>query len=380
VPAAQPLVTPGWLVRAHAIADPSSGIASAYVHRYDDHGAIMSGATITLDDLVDEAHEGLWVDPKSGATVSAFEFGGPRLYRTIPPFVQDIALLVRPDSPVQILTTSIPAPDHQMPYHHMLAARGGGRPYTWSITSGALPVGMALDAETGLLSGTPRYGGSNQFTVSVIARPLATGGAASFDQVPLSIQWSKTFPSVAGLDGAIVESAQGAGVGGIAYPSIATEFGLGAGDTTRNQRIVTILSFDTESIPNRAVIDSARVVLTCNGALRGDPLALGPLYMDVNTGAFGASARLELGDFQSPATAVRAAARDLPDDVVDPPPWSANLVLDLDGRNAVNRTGMTQCRVDLAATDFDGVMDDFGFCPGEYPVAALRPRLVITYH
>ena len=45
-------------------------------------------------------------------------------------------------------------------------AAGGSGSYTWSLTSGALPAGVALDARTGTISGTPRRAGSYPFVLT----------------------------------------------------------------------------------------------------------------------------------------------------------------------------------------------------------------------
>jgi hypothetical protein len=44
-----------------------------------------------------------------------------------------------------------------------VTATGGSGTYTWSLSSGALPSGVALDASNGMLSGTPRAPGSFAF-------------------------------------------------------------------------------------------------------------------------------------------------------------------------------------------------------------------------
>ena len=51
------------------------------------------------------------------------------------------------------------------PYNEPLRATGGLPPYTWSIGSGNLPDGLALDSATGTISGTPTATGTFNFKV-----------------------------------------------------------------------------------------------------------------------------------------------------------------------------------------------------------------------
>lgn len=48
-----------------------------------------------------------------------------------------------------------------------LTLTGGTGPFAWSITDGALPDGLTLDAETGGVTGTPTVGGDYTYTVTV---------------------------------------------------------------------------------------------------------------------------------------------------------------------------------------------------------------------
>ena len=71
-------------------------------------------------------------------------------------------------APLDLVTTSVPNGTVGAEYPGTtLDATGGVSPLTWSITSGALPTGMSLDASTGALLGTPTVGGSFNFTVAV---------------------------------------------------------------------------------------------------------------------------------------------------------------------------------------------------------------------
>jgi len=51
-------------------------------------------------------------------------------------------------------------------YSATLSVTGGNPPYTWSITSGALPAGLTLNSSTGLISGAPTAAGTVSFTAS----------------------------------------------------------------------------------------------------------------------------------------------------------------------------------------------------------------------
>jgi len=57
-------------------------------------------------------------------------------------------------APLTITTTNLPPATVGIPYAYTLAAVGGTKPYTWTLTSGTLPAGLSLSSD-GVISGTP---------------------------------------------------------------------------------------------------------------------------------------------------------------------------------------------------------------------------------
>ncbi|MBC8275732.1 MAG: putative Ig domain-containing protein, partial [Chloroflexi bacterium] len=71
--------------------------------------------------------------------------------------------------PLKFLTTSLRMAKEGEGYSDKITVSGGTTPYTWSITSGSLPIGLALQAGTGYISGAPAKGtvGSYSFIITV---------------------------------------------------------------------------------------------------------------------------------------------------------------------------------------------------------------------
>ncbi len=116
---------------------------------------------------------GLGLDPSTGAIT-----GTPTAVGSYP-FTVSVS-----DSSSPNLRGTSTSRHHRRPvptrHHHRRASRwaggasvlgrargtGGTAPYAWSVTSGALPAGLALDASTGAITGTPVTPGTSSFTVT----------------------------------------------------------------------------------------------------------------------------------------------------------------------------------------------------------------------
>jgi len=98
-----------------------------------------------------------------------------RLVATFAFLLLQFPLISRAQSALAVATTSLPAASEGVAYSFQLQATGGVPPYTWAISSGALPAGLSLSSG-GLIAGTPTSGGAFNFTVTVTDSSSGSGG------------------------------------------------------------------------------------------------------------------------------------------------------------------------------------------------------------
>ena len=73
---------------------------------------------------------------------------------------------------------ALPAATSGSPYSVSLSATGGTAPYTYAVTSGALPAGLNLHSSSGVISGSPSGSGNASFTVTATDANSVTVSAA----------------------------------------------------------------------------------------------------------------------------------------------------------------------------------------------------------
>lgn len=95
-----------------------------------------------------------------------------------------LSITVTAAAALTITTTSLPNGTTGTVYSQTVQATGGVQPYTWSVTVGALPAGLSLNASTGAITGTPTAAGTSAFTVQVTDSQTPTHATAT---QPLSI-------------------------------------------------------------------------------------------------------------------------------------------------------------------------------------------------
>lgn len=117
--------------------------------------------------------------------------------------------------PKLMITTTSPVPNATLnaPYSQTLVAAGGSPPYSWSLQSGSLPPGLALNA-SGVISGTPTTLGpftftaqvsdaantvvSSQFSLTVAPGTLTISSASSLPTATLGVAYSLNLTATGG--------------------------------------------------------------------------------------------------------------------------------------------------------------------------------------
>jgi uncharacterized protein (TIGR03437 family) len=146
---------------------------------------------------------GLTLSPSSGAilgiplTTGNFTFGVTvkDSAGAVSP-AQSFAILIVPR--VHITTTSLPGATVGTAYSAQLAAADGVPPYSaWTISAGTLPAGLTLNANTGVIGGTPTSG-SGVVSFSVTVKDSA-GGIAAAQSLSISFGGSGGGPTTSVL-------------------------------------------------------------------------------------------------------------------------------------------------------------------------------------
>jgi hypothetical protein len=187
-----------------------------------------------------------------------------------------------------------------------------------------------------------------------------------------NVKKSTTFKSDGANDGWVLESTEASGVGGT-MNSADSAFNLGDNNLRKQYRAV--LHFDTSSLPDNAVITKATLKIKKQGQVGGNPFTLlGGLLVDMRKPSFGALT-LGLTDFQSAAGRTAVATFG----TTSVANWYSAL-LNVSGKNYVNKTGTTQFRLRFQLDDNNNaIADTMKFFSGNAATGS-RPQLIVEYY
>lgn len=168
----------------------------------------------------------------------------------------DINFAISSCAGFDFVTATLPNGFEGVAYSQTLTVAGGVAPFNFAVTSGGLPAGLTLDANSGLISGAPSNGSSGSYEFVITA--YDTNGCGR----------SKVFTLVIGQCATIVLSPSSLpdGVTGSAYNQTLTASG-GAAPYT--------FSVTSGSLPNGLSMDSS-------GNLSGTPLTPGGFFFTIS--------------------------------------------------------------------------------------------------
>ena len=251
---------------------------------------------------------------------------------------------------------------------HRGTASGG--PYTTIQTN----VAGTSFTDTGLTNGTTYY---YAVTATNAEGEGASSNEASATPAAGSTPTTVTFTSAGAQDGWVLESTETSNAGGSIDATANTTSALRVGDDNKDKQYKAVVSFDTSSVPDGAVIVSVTLRLLRGTVSGTSPFTThGTCWVDVANGGFSGSTTLATADFQAAATAVQAASLS---NAASNGSWSEG-TLNASGLAAVTKTGTTQMRVYFNLDDNDDTGNDYlGYYSGDNSTSANRPQLVVTY-
>jgi hypothetical protein len=267
--------------------------------------------------------------------------------------------------------------------------------YTFTVTNtgtadlhlGALTFSGEFNASNNLCNGQSLAPGG-VCTFGVMFTPLSVGAktgavsipsdaASSPDVIALNgngiTQLSASFTSVGGYDGYIIEASETANTGKAV--NVANQF-LIVGDYVLDRQILSVLHFNTSSLPDNAVITGLTIQIK-QGVISGtNPFTThGDLQIAIASPFFGPEIGLKPTDFQAAAANIG---------FFNPVPATGNwysATLNAPAFPLINRTGTTQFRLAFNLDDNEDMYTDAVlFYSGNFRLAAYRPVLIVTYY
>ncbi len=181
------------------------------------------------------------------------------------------------------------------------------------------------------------------------------------------------FKSIASYDGWILELGENTSAGGKIDKSSTV---IQLGDHVKDKQYRSVLSFNTDSLPDNAIIISAQLKIKRQGVVGTDPFVThGLLLLEMTSGAFSNNIALEAGDFSAAAGA--GATKDQITALTSS--WYAAMLSNTN-LGFINKLGVTQFRLRFSRDDNDDMSADYMKFFSGNSIDANRPQLTVVYY
>ena len=271
------------------------------------------------------------------------------------------------DLPIAGVTASAPLPAG-LTYVSYSATHGSYDPVSGEWNVGILSAGVSASLTINV---TVNGNGKTVFTASTPNRDSNTAN----NSASVTIKPSATFESDGAQDGWILETGENAVTGGTLNAAATT---LRLGDDAAKKQYRAILSFDSSSLPDGAVITAVSLRVKRQSITGGgNPVSIFQGFQaDIRKGPFGTSA-LQAADFQSPAANSYGP--------FSPAIASSWYTFNLTSVKAyVNKlatnSGVTQIRLRFELDDNNNAAANYLSLFSGNAAAGSRPQLIVEYY
>lgn len=259
----------------------------------------------------------------------------------------------------------------------ILSTTDGNPDFGYSFCGGADDSAFQINGDS--LETAQRFDFETTNSYSVCIRSTDNLGLDTLKLFTITVndlfETTTTFTSAGGQDGWVLESTETSNKGGTLNTAATL---LYIGDNAQDKQYKSIVSFNTDSLPENAFITTVQLKINIQGFAGGNMFTpnkpLGNLLVDITQPCFGSNANLAINDFQAtPQNDVGTL------DLVSGTGWYTITLVDA-SFPSINLEGTTQLRLRFTKDDNNDMSADYLKIYSGNTGAASRPQLIIEYY